>query len=68
MAKGKAKKATTTPVRPLVLLLEVYADGDSFLPEVTSDLSPEIAEAILRQTADVIGGKNDRAAGAWGRP
>ena len=55
------------PVRVPVLIVEVFADGDSFVPEVSTDLSPEIVEAILRQTADVLSGKNDRAAGAWGR-
>lgn len=53
--------------REPVMIVEVFADGDSFVPEVTSDLSPEVMEAILRQTADVIAGKDDRAAGAWGR-
>ena len=65
MAKGKGK--AKVEARQPVLVVEVFADGDSFVPEVTTDLSVEVVEELLRQTADAISGKNDRAAGAWGR-
>lgn len=51
-----------------VLLLAVTGDANrGFEIEVQSELSPEIVEALLRQAADEVSGKNDRATGAWGR-
>jgi hypothetical protein len=53
---------------PVVMIVEVRANRDgSMVPEIITELGPEVVEAILRQTADVVSGKNDRAAGAWGR-
>ena len=43
------------------------AQGESFGVDIDCNLSPEILEALLRSAADTISGKNDRAAGAWGR-
>lgn len=52
----------------VVLSMVVHANKDgSFTPMVETDLSPEIVETLLRQTADTIAGKDDRATGAWGR-
>lgn len=61
---GKAKKAKgPTPVA----VVKVIPAGDEFALEIESDLTPETVAAILRAAADDIEGKDDRAAGAWGR-
>lgn len=50
-----------------VAVIKVVPVGDEFALEIETDLTPETMAAILRAAADDVEGKNDRAAGAWGR-
>lgn len=51
-----------------VALVQFTAKGPGdFALEVESDLDEETLAALLRSAADQIEGKDDRAAGAWGR-
>jgi hypothetical protein len=52
--------------RPPVAAVTVVPMGDGFGFEIESDLSAETLAALLREAADQIEGKQDRAAGAWG--
>jgi hypothetical protein len=62
---GKKKKATPTNLAGVVVIT-AEPDG-AFGFEIESELSPEVLEAVLRNAADVVSNKVDRAAGAWGR-
>ena len=50
-----------------VAIVSVLPQGDSFGVDIESDLSEETLAAVLRTAADQLEGKEDRAAGAWGR-
>ena len=67
---GSKKKPKVHPgISPAVMsmvLISGNPDG-SFGFEIESELSAEALEEILRAAADEVGGKVDRAAGAWGR-
>ena len=67
MPKGKGKVKSPLPEAAAgVLLITVDAKGEIGY-ELESELSPEVLEAVLRNAADAVAGKIDRAAGAWGR-
>jgi hypothetical protein len=53
------------PKQP-VAVVTVIPHGDGFGFDIESDLSEETLAALLREAADQIEGKEDRAAGAWG--
>lgn len=58
------------PVIVLEPVLTLTVTGNAtkgFAMDITSDLSEEMVGAILQQAADEVLGRNDRAAGAWGR-
>ncbi len=50
-----------------VATVRILTAGDGFAPDIETDLEPETLAAVLRAIADQIEGKDDRAAGAWGR-
>lgn len=50
-----------------VAVVTVIPEGDGFGLDIESDLSEETLAAMLRTAADQLEGKDDRAAGAWGR-
>lgn len=52
--------------KPPVAAVTVIPQGDGFAFDIESDLSAETLAALLREAADQIEGKQDRAAGAWG--
>lgn len=63
---GKKKKAASRP--DVVGMVLITADGGAALGiHIESELSSEMMAATLRQAADQVEGRTDRAAGAWGR-
>ena len=67
MTAEAPEETSAPPPGPVVAVIHVFARGGEFGYDIDTDLGPEIMESVLRQAADIIGGKNDRAAGAWGR-
>lgn len=55
------------PEGHVVAVATFYAKGSEFGYDIDTELSEEIMGGLLRTAADVLEGKDDRAAGAWGR-
>jgi hypothetical protein len=68
---GQARKRVlqADPFARAAFVVGLVASGGGYeiVVENREDLDPEMAGELLRLAADKLQGKDDRAAGAWGR-
>ena len=68
-ARKRALAATDDPFARAAFVVGLVAQGDGYevIIDNKEDLDVEAAAELLRLTADKMQGKDDRAAGSWGR-